>query len=303
MPSADDPSADRLKVWLDFWKFVVVSGVLALVGTITPPLINYQIQQKELAIKEKEQNTNLAMAKSKADTEIRQATLTQETKYVDTFFERATTENIETRYRFTQYFSALTRDPDYKKGWETLLDAVQQERKSTQERLEKARADVPTKSGEERENALAEITRLMLELSVEGRELRTREPPTIVPLSVNYSTIVARAPCPSGTTEVISATRDLDNTLSPFPYERSVTDPLGDAAVRAIAAELSSVHGDSVAQGVVPSESLTQGPNVTRLLITKHCVDKEYKVVGPSVFASTGGRLVVRQQGRGTEAR
>jgi hypothetical protein len=48
MPSTSDPSADRLKIWLDFWKFVVVSGVLALVGTITPPLISYQIQKKDL---------------------------------------------------------------------------------------------------------------------------------------------------------------------------------------------------------------------------------------------------------------
>src|ERR1700756_3069191 len=106
MPSTSDPSADRLKIWLDFWKFVVVSGVLALVGTITPPLISYQIQKKDLAIKETEQNTTLAMAKNKAEAEIRQAILAQETKYVDTFFERATTENLETRYRYTQYFSA-----------------------------------------------------------------------------------------------------------------------------------------------------------------------------------------------------
>jgi hypothetical protein len=46
---------ERLQIWLNFWKLLIVSGVLGLVGTIAPHLINSQIQQKELAIKENEQ--------------------------------------------------------------------------------------------------------------------------------------------------------------------------------------------------------------------------------------------------------
>jgi hypothetical protein len=290
MPSTSDPSADRLKIWLDFWKFVVVSGVLALVGTITPPLISYQIQKKDLAIKETEQNTTLAMAKNKAEAEIRQAILAQETKYVDTFFERATTENLETRYRYTQYFSALTRDPDYKKGWDYLLGAVQQERERAQEQLARAQANASNKSGEELESVKVEIGRLLLDLGQRGKE-----PPTIMPLSINYSAVATRAPCPSDTTEVVTAFRDLG--YEAFAYERSVADPLSDAAAKAITGELAAVHGDSIARQVVPSSGfLAQSADVTKLLIAKHCIDKGNKVVGPSVYASTGGRFVVRQQ-------
>ena len=70
-----------------------------------------------------------------------------------------------------------------------------------------------------------------------------------------------------------------------------------DAAAKAITGELAAVHGDAIARQVVPSSGfLAQSADVTKLLIAKHCIDKENKVVGPSVYASTGGRFVVRQQ-------
>jgi hypothetical protein len=279
-------SDERLKIWLNFWKVVLVSGVVAMVAIIAPPLINSQIQQKELAIKENEQRMQLEMAKNKADAEVRQAIVNQETKYVDTFFERATTENLETRFRYTQYFSALTRDPDYRKGWDVLLAAVKEERKIIQDRLLKAEEDAAKKSGSELQALLAEITRLKRDL-----DSRVRNAVSYTSTTMRYRDIAEKAPCPADTEAVISVFADLKELTDIPLFTAEPPDPIRDAVRRALTTD----SPFRVFRTIDPLRIFPFLLDTTRsspLVTVRHCINKENHVVGAGVFFNSNGQPI-----------
>lgn len=88
---------DRLKIILDFYKFVLGTFILGLTASI----INLQIQNRELEIKELER--------------------------LGTFIEYALEENIATRRRFSQYFATATRSNRIRKRWIEYDNLVEKE--------------------------------------------------------------------------------------------------------------------------------------------------------------------------------
>src|SRR5262245_50336297 len=104
---------ERLKVWLEFWKAILISGAVAAAIAIVPVWINSEIQR---------QNTKIA--KDKSDADIKLAKINQDKQYVEAFLNQATESNIEKRYMFTQYAKALARDDDLRRGWEELFTAA-----------------------------------------------------------------------------------------------------------------------------------------------------------------------------------
>jgi hypothetical protein len=276
---------ERLQIWLNFWKVVLVSGVVAMVAIVAPPLINSQIQQKELAIKENEQKMQLEMARNKADAEVRQAIVNQETKYVDTFFERATTENLETRFRYTQYFSALTRDAEYKKGWDVLLAAVREERKIVQDRLLKAEQDASKTSGSELHALQAEIARLKRDL-----DARARNTPSYTPTTMRYRDIAEKAPCPADTEAVISVFADLKELTDISFFTPEPPDPIRDAVRRALTTD----SPFRVFRTIDPLRffPLFDTTRSSPLVTVRHCINKENHVVGTGVFFNSNGQPI-----------
>jgi hypothetical protein len=239
------------------------------------------------------------MAKDKSDADIRQSIISQETRYVDTFFERATTENVETRYRYTQYFSALTRDPEYKKGWDILLTAVQKERILKQQELANAQADAAKKTGDDLQIAQIQIARIMREL-----EASTKGPPSFLPTSVNYSDIAAKAPCPPNTEMVVSAVGDYrGGSGEESDASAKEPSPRETAIRRAILSDTDQVRYElSGSEKIIYTLQLRGGytsytsPDANRLLIARHCLNKEDKVVASGVFFDSKGRVLARPE-------
>ncbi len=99
---------DKLKLILDFSKFVLGTFILGLTASI----INLQIQNRELEIKELER--------------------------LGTFIEYALEENIATRRRFSQYFATVTRSNIIRERWIDYDNILEKEYNSTkQEKKEK----------------------------------------------------------------------------------------------------------------------------------------------------------------------
>jgi hypothetical protein len=109
-PSAS--STDRLQLWLGFWKFFL--GTFAI-GLITL-LVNHQIQQRELEMKEQD-----AMGH---------------------FLDQALVADVALRHRLAEYFSNVTRSESMRTRWKAYYDVVDVEYRDTQARLAKAQAEV-----------------------------------------------------------------------------------------------------------------------------------------------------------------
>ncbi len=304
MPNISD---DRLKIWLDFCKFIFVSGIIAAVIAIAPPLINSQIQDKELKIKEAEQQAKLKIAKEKNEADIQTKVIEQETQYVKSFIDKATEENIENRYRFTHYISSLTRDPVYREGWRSLFVAVERERKAVQEKLVQAEKAALGKSGAELNNAQSEVARLKSEL-----QTKSRSPGPARPAIVSYGAISSNAPCPENTQMIISAFEsDSLGSFSDNPFGtiriRKVTDAdlAYDPASARIATQITSGPEDFIVPGTLPFWDVDKlaGTNSSFLFkywlsnsrflfLGRHCIDKEGKAVGDTAIFSYNGKFV-----------
>ena len=199
---------DRLKVWLDFWKFLFVSGLVAAAVAIVPPWINGQIQNKELGIKAKEQATKLDIAKAKAKALIDSETLKQELDYVKTYIKRGTSFNVEDRFIFTRYLAALTRDAGFKTGWEALYADAKRERDAKKVELkikEKRLAESAPQTKQALKVAKIEIERLKSELTSSRNNLQVDEV-RFHPTTLQPATIEKQYSCPAGSDIVLVPT-------------------------------------------------------------------------------------------------
>lgn len=95
----------RLKIWLDFWKWLVSSVVIA--GTISLVSAFYSAKEK---------NTDIAL-KVKL----------QERQYLTQFLELGVDSDLETRRRTAQYFATLTPTEEYRKRWQEFLSVIEGE--------------------------------------------------------------------------------------------------------------------------------------------------------------------------------
>lgn len=88
---------EKLKIWLNFSKFLL--GTFAL-GLVTAFLSN-DIKMKEIELKEQNQ--------------------------IGSFLEHALQEDVGVRYRFSQYFSKVTRSKELRERWEEYYKIVKTE--------------------------------------------------------------------------------------------------------------------------------------------------------------------------------
>lgn len=133
---------ERLKLWLNFLKWVLSSVVITGGIGIATVVLDAKRQETELQIKVNEQEKN----------------------YLTSFLERALDDNLEKRHRFAQYFAALTQSDTYKKGWENYLDKIKVELAKTRSKLEAIEGTLQEKSGEDLERAQDEIAELRAQL-------------------------------------------------------------------------------------------------------------------------------------------
>ena len=121
--SASDSSItlERLKAWLDFWKFIGASVVAAIVVVAIPPFFQLATARLESARKL---------------LELDQSKITFHDTYVKDFVEKALNQDIEIRMRLARYFADVS-DEEYKKDWESYLDHITKLRDAVREDINK----------------------------------------------------------------------------------------------------------------------------------------------------------------------
>ena len=191
---------ERLKLWLNFWKFilssVVISGGIAIATTV---------------ITAKEKSTQLEIQVNQ-----------QEQEYLTSFLEKAMDDNLEKRRRFAQYFAALTTPGPFKDGWTKYLEAVEEEVDKTAKRVDELEKNIGGKKGLELAQAKEELKELRSELRSRkargGNKLTYLKP---VPFDkITNEELV----CPQNTTKFIWSERVWISSIIPeFPDDYFVT--------------------------------------------------------------------------------
>ena len=134
-------TGDKLKLWLDFSKFLLGTVVVGLVSL----WINSGIETRQVELKEMEE--------------------------IGRFVEYALEENVGVRMRFAQYFSTVVRSEELRERWEAYSELVETEFTETQEQevaLDEAieRGDY---AGAGLDAAKGELAQLRAELKVSPR--------------------------------------------------------------------------------------------------------------------------------------
>lgn len=116
-----------------FVRFIV--GTVAV--SVVVPLLNWQIQSREVEIKELEQ--------------------------LGKFVEHALNENIAVRHRFAEYFATVSRSEKMRNRWNKYKDVLDSEKTKTQEkveRLEKEKADLVAQAEKRLQEIGAELQKI-----------------------------------------------------------------------------------------------------------------------------------------------
>jgi hypothetical protein len=130
-PPSPDPVLERLRIglerrkaWLDFWKYVIVSGFVAIAITAIPPVFQYANQQLEFAKADAQQAAELKT--KEAERVAKQEEFRQ--RYVQEFLDKAVDQDIELRLRFAEYFASVSAEP-FRDGWKDYRDRLENERR------------------------------------------------------------------------------------------------------------------------------------------------------------------------------
>lgn len=121
---------ERFQAKLNFWKGIIVSGVVALVLGGTSTVLNYQISHREIELKREENKREAIMARQLAENE-----------YLAKFVEEALGENLERRVRFAQYFATLTGEGDSRDRWQKYFEAVKGDFAALRKELEQKKRE------------------------------------------------------------------------------------------------------------------------------------------------------------------
>jgi len=138
---------ENLKEWLGFWKFFLGTFILGLATF----LVNQDIQNREIEIKEQEQ--------------------------IAKYIEHAIHEDVGIRLRFAQYFRNVTRSETLRERWQDYLKIVQAEYDEKKQEKEEliAQSKVESITAQEKDALQARIEELEVALN-------PRPPKTVVSL-------------------------------------------------------------------------------------------------------------------------
>jgi hypothetical protein len=137
-PTASDAqrqdALERFKLWVDFWKYFLVSFALVLITT----LLGNILKERELALQKSKQETELALENAKQTS----SSLMAENTNLGNFLSNALADSWQKQYAFASYFSHVTRDDQARTRWQTYADFIKTTQQETPKlEAEKAKAD------------------------------------------------------------------------------------------------------------------------------------------------------------------
>ena len=187
---------ERLRIWIGFWKAVILSAVVTGGVAIASVLIDA-----------KHKNTELQIQVNREDRQ-----------YLMNFLDRTMDENLERRHRFAQYFANVTVSSEYKSGWEAYLKVVETEIETVKNEISAAEAllEDSTSSATELDRARERISTLQEELE------RHREPkePRVPSLAVFEALSEYELQCPEDSRKTVWSETVSASYLPDFPSRR-----------------------------------------------------------------------------------
>ena len=164
---------DRLRIWVNFWKWLIATVVVTGgVGLVTM-LIDAKHRTTELQI----------------DVDRR------EQEYLKSFLETAMDENLEKRYLFAQYFAHVATSKEYKQGWQRYYEVVGRERNEKLKEKDVIERGLPSKAGPELVRARRRLAALESQLATTRRP---RPSPTYHPLNSFKALLEHEIDCDTG---------------------------------------------------------------------------------------------------------
>jgi hypothetical protein len=97
---------NRFKIWMNFWKYAI--GILC--GTVLTAFLGYLINQRELDLKQIEQDTNLQV---------------KEQENLSNYFKYTMEGNVYDRLKLTNFFSRVLDDSASRNRWRRYQDLIQ----------------------------------------------------------------------------------------------------------------------------------------------------------------------------------
>lgn len=145
----DSVNFERLQLWLGFIKFILGTFTIGIITTF----INYHIQQKEIKLKEIEQQRAIEL---------------KEQEQLGNFIQHALQEDIGTRKRFAEYFSTVTRSKELRDRWSSYYEIVRDEYNQTKKELSALKEELGLEKLDEQRKVkiIAKVEQLEAKLEV-----------------------------------------------------------------------------------------------------------------------------------------
>ena len=202
MSEEENRHNDKLKIWLDFWKFILGTVILGLV-TVS---INNAIQERELDLKEQEQ--------------------------VGQFLNQALEKDVESRKRFSEYFSLVTRSVNLKKGWQDYHDLVLKEYNDNQKAIKEKEEKMKNLPQNDPDKELLQIEIKQIQKKQELTRRKTYQSDTAVLKSDGHS---------AGDEKELCVFADSGGYLDPSSLHDNTINSKGSSAVQSLLIESSAI--------------------------------------------------------------
>ena len=124
----EQPDHSKLRLWLNFWKFVLGTVALGAFSIV----INWQIQDQKLDLERQR----------------------HEQEYLGDYVEQALDDNLEKRVRFAHYFSSLTLGSDLQNRWSAYHEDLVKEQTSKQALLEQTREALAAEDARQQDSSV-----------------------------------------------------------------------------------------------------------------------------------------------------
>tara|TARA_R110002126_G_scaffold52897_27_gene143475 strand:- start:1632 stop:2510 length:879 start_codon:yes stop_codon:yes gene_type:complete len=191
---------ERLNIWLSFAKYAVIAGGVAIATTV----INSDLQDKEIKLREVETKAQIALKNLEKKAEINSKVIEQEKQYLKDFLANALDENTERKYQFALFFKSLTYSQEFAKGWDEYFSAVAKQRVGIKDERDREIAELKNKSGLERKAAEEKIAKLESELSRSSAQIKK-----LNISSIPVKNIINMRECSTGDIMKVSAFRNI----------------------------------------------------------------------------------------------
>jgi hypothetical protein len=178
-------SDERLRLWLDFFKWflssIIITGGIGWATTL---------------INAKHKDTELAITKAEREAEIEIKKYEKEMSYLEQFLDRAVDSPLEKRHKFAQYLAHVVTSSDYKQGWASYLEAIEGEIKAVREEQIQLENQLVHQQGLQLERAQKRISDLAKRLAGEPQNL-IMSPLRYIPVKDLTTFLGSKGSCPA----------------------------------------------------------------------------------------------------------